>query len=79
MNPNKIPTKEIKSDKNNSKFFQKLSEISRKESSDVLITLETSLNGLSEQTVAERIEKFGFNEITHEKERDEDRDERYRE
>ena len=47
----------------------KLSNISRKESSEVLSILETSLNGLNEQTVQERIEKFGFNEITHEKER----------
>src|ERR1035438_1914359 len=49
--------------------LQKLSNISRKESSEVLGILETSLNGLSRQAVEERIEKFGFNEITHEKER----------
>ena len=69
MNPNKIPIKELKGDKINSRFFQKLSDISRKESSEVLTILETSLNGLSGQAVEERIEKYGFNEITHEKER----------
>ncbi len=69
MNPNKIPIKELKSDKINSRFFQKLSDLSRKESSEVLTILETSLNGLSGQAVEERIEKYGFNEITHEKER----------
>jgi P-type Mg2+ transporter len=69
MTPNKTQLKEFKSDKNNLRSFRILSEISRKESSEVLTTLETSLNGLNEQTVEERIDKFGFNEITHEKER----------
>ena len=63
------PMKELKAEKSNSEFFQKLSNISKKESSEVLGILETSLNGLSRQAVEERIEKFGFNEITHEKER----------
>lgn len=49
--------------------LQKLSNISRKELSEVLSILETSLNGLNAETVEERIEKFGFNEISHEKER----------
>jgi Mg2+-importing ATPase len=69
MNLNKTTIKELKTEKNNSRFFQKLSDLSRKESSEVLTNLETSLNGLSEQAVEERIEKYGFNEITHEKER----------
>ena len=69
MNPIRKPMKELKAEKSNSEFFQKLSNISKKESSEVLGILETSLNGLSRQAVEERIEKFGFNEITHEKER----------
>ena len=69
MNLNKTTIKELKTEKNNSRFFQKLSDLSRKESFEVLTNLETSLNGLSEQAVEERIEKYGFNEITHEKER----------
>jgi Mg2+-importing ATPase len=69
MNPIEKPGKELKTQKSNSEFFQKLSNISRMEPSDVLSFLGTNLNGLSEQVVEERTEKFGFNEITHEKER----------
>ena len=69
MNLIRKPTRESKAEKSNSEFFQKLSNISRKEASEVLTILETSLDGLSQQVVEERIEKFGFNEITHEKER----------
>jgi Mg2+-importing ATPase len=69
MNQIRKPMKELKAEKSNSEFFQKLSNISKKRASDVLSILETSLNGLNTQAVEERIEKFGLNEITHEKER----------
>jgi P-type Mg2+ transporter len=69
MNLKKPGFKEIKTEKNNSRFFQQLSDISRKESSEVLTQLGTSLNGLNPEEVEERIEKYGLNEITHEKER----------
>jgi len=69
MDLKRKPMKESKAEKSNSGLFQKLSNISRKDSSEVLSILETSLNGLNAETVEERIEKFGFNEITHEKER----------
>lgn len=69
MNINIKPNKESKTDKSNSKLFQKLSDLSRKEYSEVLNILETSLNGLNEQAVEERTEKYGYNEIVHEKER----------
>src|ERR1035437_6201864 len=69
MNPIRKPMKELKAEKSNSEFFQKLSNISRMEPSDVLSFLGTYLNGLSELVVEERTEKFGYYEITHEKER----------
>jgi P-type Mg2+ transporter len=69
MNLKIISNKESKTDKNNSKFFQKLSDLSRRESSEVLSILKTSQNGLNEQAVEERTELYGFNEIVHEKER----------
>jgi len=69
MNVIDKPIKETKNQKSNSEFFQKLSNISRMEPSDVLSFLGTNLNGLSELVVEERTEKFGYNEITHEKER----------
>jgi P-type Mg2+ transporter len=69
MNLNKIGHKELKTEKNNYKFFQQLTELSKKESTEVLVQLETNLNGLTKKTVEERIDKYGFNEITHEKER----------
>ena len=69
MNLNKIGHKELKAEKNNHKFFHQLTELSKKESSEVLVQLGTNLNGLSKETVEERIDKYGFNEITHEKER----------
>jgi P-type Mg2+ transporter len=61
--------KEFKTEKGNSDFFQKLTNISRMEPPEVLTFLGTNLSGLSEQVVEERIETFGYNEITHEKER----------
>jgi len=69
MNVIEKPIKESKTQKSISEFFQKLSNISRMEPSDVLSFLGTNLNGLSELVVEERTEKFGYNEITHEKER----------
>jgi P-type Mg2+ transporter len=69
MNQTVKLTKELKTDKANSEFFQKLSNISRMEPADALSFLGTNLNGLSATVVEERTEKFGYNEITHEKER----------
>src|ERR1039457_4356782 len=69
MNQTGKLTKALKTDKANSEFFQKLSNISRMEPADALSFLGTNLNGLSEPVVEERTEKFGYNEITHEKER----------
>ncbi|MDR3609250.1 MAG: magnesium-translocating P-type ATPase [Ignavibacteriaceae bacterium] len=69
MNLSKPGFKEVKTEKNNSRFFQQLSDISRKGAFDVLAQLGTSLNGLNPEAVEDRIEKYGYNEITHEKER----------
>lgn len=69
MNLNKIGHKELKNEKNNQKFFHQLTELSKKESPEVLLQLETNLSGLSKETVEERIGRYGYNEITHEKER----------
>ena len=66
---NIISHKETKTEKGNSKLFQKLSDLSRKEAPEVLSILGTSLNGLNTQVVEERTELYGFNEIVHEKER----------
>lgn len=69
MNLTGKPLKDIKTEKSNSESAQKLTHISKMASIDVLAFLGTNLNGLSEQVVEERVETFGYNEITHEKER----------
>ena len=54
--------------KNNNGFSQQLISISKKNSSQVLEELTTTLAGLTELEVEERLEKFGPNEITQEEE-----------
>jgi P-type Mg2+ transporter len=44
-----------------------LTELAERAPEDVLKRLETARNGLTEEQVEARQEKYGFNEVTHEK------------
>ena len=63
----KVNFKDVKSPTGGFRFSGKLSEISVLNVNDTLAKLETSLNGLTETTVEEKLEKHGFNEIMQEK------------
>jgi Mg2+-importing ATPase len=63
----KVSFKDIKSQNTGFRFSNKLSEIAGLNVNDTLSKLETSLNGLNDAAVEEKLEKHGFNEIVQEK------------
>ena len=63
----RVSYKDLKSQNTGFRFANILSEISGLNVNDTLTKLESSLNGLSEATVEEKLEKHGFNEIIQEK------------
>ncbi len=63
----KVNIKDLKSQNSGFKFANILSEVSGLDLNQTLTKLETSLNGLNEATIEERLEKHGFNEIVQEK------------
>ena len=65
---NKTSFKDLKFQSNSIRFSQKVAVMAGKDITGVLSEMETNMTGLSEETAEERIEKYGYNEITHEKE-----------
>lgn len=58
---------ELRNTEMNTPAANKLREASSKEKDSVYVMMETSVEGLSEETAKERISKFGLNEVDFDK------------